>query len=212
MKLLAAVLLAALLFCSPFAHAQNQGEPGRFDFYLLNLSWAPEFCSIQGTSSECSAPHGFIVHGLWPQNDDGTYPVDCEPDRPGPAHPERNLDITPDMKLLAHEWTKHGTCTTLKPDDFFSLEHKAFAGLKVPTLFVSLDHEVLLKPAEITELFQKSNPDYPAGSIVVSCGHNRLTAIEACLSKDGLHPIACQGLRECHAQVVRITPEMPASR
>ncbi|MGI4830457.1 MAG: ribonuclease T2 family protein [Janthinobacterium lividum] len=209
MKLFAASLLALALFCSPDANAQNPGQPDKFDFYLLNLSWAPEFCSIQGTSTECAAPHGFIVHGLWPQNNDGSYPVDCAPDRPGPTNPQQNLDITPDLKLLAHEWTKHGTCTLLAPDDFFSLEHRAFKGLQIPKLFTALDHEVLLKPAEITALFQQANPQYPAGSILVSCGHNRLTAIEACLSKDGLHPIACQGLHECHAQVVRITPELP---
>ena len=64
----------------------------------------------------------------------------------------------------------------------------------------------LLKPAEIIGLFAKANPSFPLGSILVSCGHNRLTAIEACFAKDGLKPIACQGLHECHTQVVRVTP------
>jgi len=200
------LFLATLVALTGFAHAQNKGEPGKFDFYLLNLSWSPEFCSIQGTGPECAAHPGFILHGLWPQNYDGTYPVSCEPTRPGPAHPEQNLDITPDRSLLEHEWTKHGTCTTLAPDAFFALEHTAFHSLAIPPLFSQLDHEIMMKPAEILTEFSKANPAFPPGSILLSCGNNRLTAIEACLSKDGLKPMRCQGLRDCRAQVVRITP------
>jgi ribonuclease T2 len=208
-RLVGFCLLLTSLVLPTAGRAQEKGEPGKFDFYLLNLSWSPEFCSIQGTSPECAAQPGFIVHGLWPQNNNGSYPVSCS-DRRGPAHPEQNLDITPDRSLLAHEWSKHGTCTTLAPEEFFALEHKAFHSLVVPRLFTSLDHEVLLKPAEILDLFAKANPSFPSGSILLSCGHNRLTAIEACFAKDGLKPIACQGLRQCRAQVVRVTP--PAQR
>jgi ribonuclease T2 len=197
--------IVAVLFLMPSAGAQEKGEPGKFDFYLLNLSWSPEFCSIHGTNPQCAARPGFVVHGLWPQNNDGSYPVSCG-ERPGPAHPEENLDITPDRSLLDHEWRKHGTCTTLAPEDFFALEHKAFRAVTVPKLFNELDHEVLLKPVEIIDLFAKANPSFPTGSIVLSCGNNRLTAIEVCMAKDGLKPMACQGLRECHAQVVRVTP------
>jgi len=201
MKTLCSLLL--VLF-SLTATAQEKGEPGKFDFYLLNLSWAPEFCAIQGTSAECKAPHGFIVHGLWAQNNDGTYPVNCA-DRPGPAHPEANLDITPDLSLLAHEWSKHGTCTTLTPEQFFTQEHQAFHSLKIPPQLEHLDHETSMKPDEILDLFGKINPGFPPGSILLSCGRNHLTAIEACFSKD-LKPIVCQGLRTCRANEVKITP------
>jgi ribonuclease T2 len=197
------LLLTSLILIAS-ARAQQKGEPGRFDFYLLNLSWGPEFCSIQGASPECAARPGFVVHGLWPQNNDGSYPVFCS-ERSGPPHPEQNFDITPDRSLLQHEWSKHGTCTGLAPDDFFALAHKALHSLTIPKLFNDPDHEMLLKPAEILGLFVKANPSFPAGSILVSCGDNRLTAIEACFAKDGLKPIACQGLRGCRAQVVRIT-------
>jgi ribonuclease T2 len=197
--------LAVSMLLSAPAGAQTKGEPGKFDFYLLNLSWSPEFCSIQGTSPQCAARPGFVVHGLWPQNNDGSYPVFCS-HRRGPKHPEVNLDITPDLSLLEHEWTKHGTCTTMSPDEFFAAEHRASHELKIPEFFETLDHEVLLKPSEILGMFAKANPLFPEGSIVLSCGNNRLTAIEACLAKDDLRPIACQGLRGCRAQVVRITP------
>jgi ribonuclease T2 len=175
---------------------------------MLNLSWAPEFCAIQGTSAECRTPRGFIVHGLWAQNNDGTYPVFCA-ERPGPAHPEANLDITPDLSLLDHEWKKHGTCTTMTPEQFFAEEHEAFHALKIPEALQQLDHEAMMKPEEIVDLFQTINPGFPRGSILLSCGNNHLTAIEACFSKD-LKPIVCQGLRSCRANAVKITP--PAAR
>jgi ribonuclease T2 len=199
------VVVFVLAAMSAICGAQHKGQPGKFDFYLMNLSWAPEFCSVPGASAECKVPpKGFILHGLWAQNYDGTYPVFCS-ERPGPEHPEKNLDITPDLELLKHEWAKHGTCTTLSPDTFFAQEHKAYTSFKVPELLLHLDHEVQMEPAEIIDLFGRINPGFPAGSILLSCGNNRLTAIEACLSKD-LKPVVCEGLRTCRANVVKITP------
>jgi ribonuclease T2 len=202
----AASFLATLPFAS-FASAQDKGQPGHFDFYLMNLSWSPEFCSIQGTSPECAAHPGFILHGLWTQNNDGTYPVFCS-EEPAPANIAQNLDITPDLALLHHEWDKHGTCSGVGPQRFFAMEHQVFHSLKIPPQFEHIDHEISLTPNAILDLFAQANPEFPRGSILLSCGRNHLTAIEACFSKD-LKPIICQGLRSCRANSVRITP--PAS-
>jgi ribonuclease T2 len=161
--------------CSP-AVAQEKGEPGKFDFYLLNLAWAPEFCSIQGTSAECKAPRGFVVHGLWPQNYDGSYPVSCG-ERPGPAQPEQSLDITPDRSLLEHEWSKHGTCTTMSAEEFFRLEHQAFHSVRIPKKLRELTREVPMRPKDVVDLFAKANPSFPQGSVVASCADHRLTGL-----------------------------------
>jgi ribonuclease T2 len=199
-------ILATAAFASS-ASAQNKGEPGKFDFYLMNLSWSPEFCSIRGTSPECAARPGFILHGLWTQNNDGTYPVFCS-EEPAPANLAQNLDITPDPALLRHEWAKHGTCSGVGPQRFFAMEHQAFRSLKIPSQFEHIDREISLTPNAILDLFAQANPEFPRGSILLSCGRNHLTAIEACFSKD-LRPIVCQGLRSCRANSVKITP--PAS-
>ena len=189
------------------ARAQHTGTPGTFDFYLMNLSWSPEFCSIRGTSPECAARPGFILHGLWTQNNDGTYPVFCS-EESAPANLSQNLDITPDISLLQHEWAKHGTCSAVGPQRFFAMEHQAFHSLKIPPKFVHIDREISLTPNAILDLFAQANPEFPRGSILLSCGRNHLTAIEACFNKD-LQPIVCQGLRSCRANSVKITP--PAS-
>ena len=60
--------------------------PGQFDFYVLNLSWSPEFCRVHASAAECAQHRAFTLHGLWPQNSDGTYPEDCS-EIPGPSSP-----------------------------------------------------------------------------------------------------------------------------
>lgn len=50
------------------------GDPGKFDSYVLAMSWTPEFCTRQPTTQECQlikpsefAAQNFGLHGLWPQ-------------------------------------------------------------------------------------------------------------------------------------------------
>lgn len=194
----------ALLIVSVPLTAQKRGEPGKFDFYLLDMPWGPEFCSIADTSSQCHAQPSFVVHGLWPQNNDGSYPVFCSHER-GPSNTRDNFDITPDMQLLGHEWLKHGTCSAQGPQRFFQMEHEAFASIHVPSVFNHVDHEISMSPTEILSLFYKANPNLPQGSLVVSCRNDQFTAIEACFTT-GLHPMQCLGLHSCAQPSLKIAP------
>jgi ribonuclease T2 len=199
------VALAAWCGC---ASAQNKGEPGKFDFYLMNLAWSPEFCNIQGVSPQCAATlagrRGFTMHGLWAQNNDGSYPVFCS-EEAGPATPADNLDVTPDLALLDHEWAKHGTCSAVGPQRFFTLERQALHALKIPRVLKQVDQEISMAPTAILTLFQSANPAFPPGSILLSCANDHLTAVEACFSKN-LKPLVCQSLKSCAAASVKIAP------
>lgn len=205
---------------------QVSAAPGQFDFYLLNLSWSPEFCHnvevlplsersarrerrAQDAANECSTPRGFVLHGLWPQNFSGTWPANCSA-QPGPASYTPYLKDTPSLTLLQHEWSKHGTCSGLAPDAFFTTADRAFESVKTPQQLQSVTQPLQLKPGDILNAFYQANPSFPQGSLVLSCGRNYLTAIEVCLSKDGLKPIACQNLRNCGATVVKVAPEQAA--
>lgn len=200
-----AVLVALLCAAPSLAFAQNKGEPGNFDFYLLNLPWGPVFCSsIADVSPQCRPQPGFVVHGLWAQNNDGSYPVSCS-NQPGPVHPELNLDITPDLQLLRHEWAKHGTCSNVGPASFFRIEHEAFASIRIPAAFHRVDRELTMSPARILGLFYKANPQLPQGSLVVGCQGKKFTAIEACFTKS-VKPMRCLGLRSCTRQTLKIEP------
>ena len=81
-----------------------------FDYYLLNLSWSPEFCHSHPNAAECGTHAAFVLHGLWPQKNDGFYPENCSSE-PGPTDPATYKDIYPDEGLLRHEWQAHGTCS-----------------------------------------------------------------------------------------------------
>jgi ribonuclease T2 len=178
--------------------------PGSFDYYLLTLSWSPEFCVTHPDKKECAAHAAFVLHGLWPENNDGSYPDSCS-GAAGPANPAQYSDIYPDQGLLLHEWEAHGTCSGLPPDGYFAAERSAVRSVKIPQQLQGLTQSIQLTPDQIITDFAQANPEFPAGSIAVSCGNNRLTAVQVCLSK-GLAPMACQGVRSCRANVVKITP------
>jgi ribonuclease T2 len=183
---------------------EEQAPPGQFDFYLLNLSWSPEFCATHGDSPECGRNLGFVVHGLWPQDASGDYPQHCS-DAPGPANPQADTDIMPTASLVEHEWQTHGTCSGLGADDYFAEIHKAYAAVKLPANIGAGSDADGVTPDDLLSRFAAANPGYPAGSFALSCGNNRLTAIEICLTKD-LRPEACEGVRSCRASVVKVTP------
>jgi ribonuclease T2 len=183
--------------------ATQQARSGAgFDFYLLNLSWSPEYCHSHPTAAECAAHSTFVLHGLWPENNDGSYPQNCST-APGPADPSQYSDIYPDASLLQHEWKTHGTCSGLSPDDFFMAARKAFYSVTIPPRLAGVQSQISLPPDQILGLFTASNPKIPQAALALSCGNNYLTALEVCLDQS-LQPIACSGVRSCRANTVRI--------
>jgi ribonuclease T2 len=211
------LLLVFLCACKANAPASSPGpsvssEPASshlaqgsgFDYYLLNLSWSPEFCYSHRDAPECATHSTFVLHGLWPQNTNGTYPENCS-SVPGPADPSSFSDIYPDQGLLQHEWQTHGTCSGLSAVDFFTNARTAYKSVAIPPTLSSLSSQTSMPPDEIVSLFTRANPGLTSDSVAISCGHNFLTAVEVCLDKS-LHPIACGPIRSCRANTVRIPP------
>lgn len=183
---------------------QADSAPGVFDFYLLTLSWSPEFCVTHRQAAECAAHPGFVLHGLWPQNNDGSYPEHCS-DAAGPNDPQAYRDILPDVHLLEHEWQTHGTCSGMGPDAYFGAARQAERRVVVPRDLQRVSSELQLTPQQILGDFAQANPGLAQGSFALSCGNNRLTAVEVCLTKD-LKATSCNGVRSCRANVVKVTP------
>jgi ribonuclease T2 len=184
--------------------AHQSSQPGVFDYYVLTLSWSPEFCHSHAASPECqSRRFGFIVHGLWPQFVKG-YPENCST-APGLSDPSAMLDIMPDPHLVEHEWTTHGTCSGLDADQYFKLIRLAFSSIKIPARFNAPGQAFSQTPAEIKQDFLQSNPRLGAQDLTVGCGNNYLTAVSVCMTKT-LEPKACEALPECHANSVRVPP------
>jgi ribonuclease T2 len=192
----------------PRRHSNNAAgasvHPGDFDFYLLNLSWSPEFCFHHRDSPQCPARPGFVVHGLWPQNGDGTYPEHCS-DAPGPADPSADTDLQPTASLVEHEWQAHGTCSGLSADAYFALIRRARAKVRIPAAFSRPTQPRSEIPDAILDQFTQINTGFPRESFALSCGNNYLTAIEVCFEKN-LNPVGCENVPSCRANSIRITP------
>jgi len=120
--LAAAIALFTLLSSIPAAP--------QFSHYLLVLSYAPDFCAQpQGKKDprECGAGRrvGFIVHGLWPQNETSRGPQNCGPASPvSKAIVQTTLKYIPTESLMQHEWDAHGTCSGLSAADYFAALRK----------------------------------------------------------------------------------------
>ncbi len=180
----------------------RQGTPGVFDYYVLALSWSPEFCHSHPDNPECqSGHHGFVVHGLWPQYVDG-YPERCST-AAGLSRPSEVADIMPDAWLVNHEWITHGTCSGLDAEHYFQLLRRAFTSIRAPERFVDPHKMFSIPPQEVKREFLQANPEFSADEMTVSCGNNYLTAVSFCMTKD-LKPTACQNLRDCRANVIRV--------
>ncbi len=212
MKRTAIVLLASSLLAGSAGARQHHADstPGAFDYYLLNLSWAPEYCAANAgnvSSSECDPAHhfGFVVHGLWPENNDGSYPQNC-----GPANPVANsivqhmVTIMPSRSLIQHEWAKHGTCTGLATQDYFNQVQTAFRQVQIPPEYRNPAQAATASPSEIEQKFAQAN-NAPAGAFRVVCSKSDLD-VEVCLTKD-LQYRQCGGsLRDCSAGQVTLPP------
>ena len=198
----AAVALSFLFIFAIVAFAQNtqdrrQNEPGKFDFYVLALSWSPSFCeaaqeraqgrgSNRGSDPQCGGrPFSFVVHGLWPQYERG-FPAFCQVPSPRLDHRivGRMLDLMPSPRLIFHEWDRHGTCSGLSANAFFETVRKARAVVKIPADYLELDRPIMVTPNEVTEAFLKANPGLPRSAIAVSCDSRRLDEVRVCLTKD----------------------------
>ncbi len=188
-------------------HRRNRGQssqPGVFDYYLFTLSWSPEFCYSHADKPECqSGHHGFVVHGLWPQFVNG-YPENCS-NESGLSDPSSVADIMPDPGLVAHEWKTHGTCSGIDADHYFKLIRQAFASIRIPARLANPTRSFSMTPAEIKQEFVQANPRLAAEDLTVNCGNNYLTGVSVCMTKN-LEPMACEAVRDCRGNVVRIPP------
>ena len=179
------------------ASAQNtrdgsQHQPGRFDFYVLALSWSPSFCQDteergRNGGQQCSTarPYSFVVHGLWPQYERG-FPQRCEVPAPRLNRELMTsmLDLMPAPRLVYHEWDTHGTCSGLGANAYFDLVRKARETVKIPETYSLPDKALSVAPDEIEEAFVKAHPGLSRSAIAVTCNSTRLSEVRICLSKD----------------------------
>ena len=217
MKTIRRILFAAMVMTSALAVAgwtpQNEqtcdnNTGGQFKYYVLSLSWSPEFCRSHPGNKEaqCNQHREFIVHGLWPECGTGN-PQRCEGGGPTDAiDKEKIYAYMPSDFLIQHEWDTHGTCSGLARSTYFDLTGTLFSKMKYPRLSGAP------KADKIEELFMAINPGLDADEIYLSCTENgpkksssTLDEVRICFDKDTLEFARCEDARDTCQKLKKVT-------
>jgi len=192
-----AALAAGWLIQAGLAHAG--GRPGAFDYYVLSLSWSPSYCEAEGRRAnplQCDSgrPFAFVVHGLWPQYEEG-WPEFCHMRRfrrLTEAEVRGMLDIMPSPDLVRHEWRKHGTCSGLTPEGYLAQMRRARDRVVIPDGLRQLETYTMVSPGAVEAAFRAANPGLAADAIAVTCDRRHLREVRVCMNRD-------LTFRRCHA-------------
>lgn len=206
--------LLVLLFVMSAGLAKAEGEPsGKFNYYVLSLSWSPTWCALEGdarNSQQCDAGRdfGWVLHGLWPQYHRG-WPSYCRTQERAPSRQQTAAmaDIMGTSGLAWHQWKKHGTCSGLSAKAYFALSRKAYGSITRPAVFRKLDQPVKIPALVVEEAFLKANPTFAPDMVTITCQSARIQEVRICLSKD-LEPVPCGSdvLRDCRMTDVLLDP------
>ncbi|SEE47488.1 ribonuclease T2 family protein [Pseudomonas kilonensis] len=190
-------------------NARAQSVAGVFDYYLLALSWSPTFCLTHQKDAQCSGKgYGFVLHGLWPQYTRGGWPQSCAPQVPlTAAEQQKGLTLFPTRKLMAHEWSKHGTCSGLGAMGYLEVADKALGAVKIPPQLQAFNSSYYFAADEIIRLFRQSNPGIAPDGIAVICSGPQLSEVRVCMDKDLAFAACGRGVRtQCRAGEIRVPP------
>ena len=207
----AALAIAVLsLAAVGFEGAPPQSQD--FAYYMLVLSYAPDFCAEPGgqkTPQECGAGRhvGFVVHGLWPQGETDRGPQDCGGGPVATSIVNSMLNYIPTKSLIQHEWTAHGTCTGLSAMDYFGLVRKARDSVQIPSDYQQPSAGIDVTPADFQSKFAATNPSFPAAAFRTSCyKDSRLEEARICFDKSLVARACGVSAGECGAPKVTLLP------
>ncbi len=183
------LLLFAALCIGNVASADT---PGRFDYYVLSLSWSPQYCASEARAGDlqCSRPYAFVVHGLWPQHERG-WPRDCG--RGAYLSDSLIADVLrfmPSKSLVIHEWKKHGVCSGLAARDYFATTERAYQSIHIPAAYRVPQQALTRTVPQLEGDFLAANPALKSEGIAVQCSSRYLREVQVCLTRD-LQPRAC---------------------
>ena len=190
-----------LILCASVSNTQAAD----FDFYVLALSWSPDYCAVNGAGDpqQCGSGKrlGFVLHGLWPQNNRG-YPSNCTSEKLPGAVKARYQGLYPSEALFTHEWEKHGTCSRLTPEQYLSLSKRLKESVAIPAEFRAPPQPIRVTTVQFKQALMAVNPNLGDSGLIVFCsGSGRfLREVFVCFTRDG-KPTACS--RELHTRAAR---------
>lgn len=157
--------------------------------YTLAISWSPQYCSTarDRSSLQCggkTGKFGFTLHGLWPDGYGKEWPQYCRPADLVPRDVIRqNLCNTPSPQLIQHEWSKHGTCMTTRPELYFNLSRAFYQSLRYPDMG-ALARRKTLTVGQFAEAFARANKGLKAEMMrVTTTRGNWLSEVWLCMDR-----------------------------
>lgn len=206
------LLAALLIFANAALPVRAEGErAGDFDYWVLALSWSPNWCALEGDarqSEQCDESYGWVVHGMWPQYEDG-WPSYCPTvaRNPSRAVTGAQADLFGTGSSAWYQWKKHGVCSGLAAEDYYRLTRLAYDSVVRPEVFRRLDREVRLPAAVVEDAFLKANPGLSADMVTVTCDMGYIQEARICFDRD-LEPRPCSpdSRRDCSLSDARFEP------
>jgi len=190
-----------------FASSLNSG--GCFDMYLFTMSYEPEFCYEHYTSDfpACIKPNmnystHLVIHGLWPECSTGSYPQNCRP-QDAALDPQVIRDLAPEftklwpdaknpdpdptkgMDFYAHEWSKHGTCTSLTQHQYFEAAFDTYIE-PTPYNLIEDNYGKEIDTEILRTAFERLDPQQfndSRSSVILICRSKYLQEVRICMAK-----------------------------
>ncbi|PRY24488.1 ribonuclease T2 [Aliiruegeria haliotis] len=194
--------------------AMADGEAaGEFDYYVMALSWSPNFCAIEGDAKQAEQCDpgldlGWVLHGLWPQYEDG-WPSFCPTAERNPSRGQTAdmADIMGSAGLAWYQWKKHGRCSGLPSDDYYALSRLAFESVERPEVLRKLEEPVVLPASVVEDAWLEANPQLQRDMVTVTCRAGRIMETRICLTRD-LKPRRCgrDVIKDCTLPKARLDP------
>jgi len=169
-----------------------------YDYFLFVVAWPVATCV--GHSGSCGPINDwFIIHGLWPERNDGSYPSSCantpiDMNQLEPLVDDMNkywtnlFDTTDDF--WSHEWSKHGTCATDVFDsqlDFFF----AVLSLRANYTITPMPTDTPQSLSYYSSWVSKELGVTPVLNCVTSGKSQEILGFEICVNKSTLLPFSC---------------------
>ncbi len=199
----AALVVALALAAWVLAPAawRGQGSADRFDYYIMAITWMPAYCDARRDNREdprCAPGerHGWMLHGLWPQHADGTWPEYCETAHRNPARREtaRQADLFGAGWAAWHQWNKHGRCSGLSAADYYALSREALARVTLPEITTASNggsgRAERMSTEALAAGFIAANPGFDTEMLFVTCRGPVIHELRLCLTRD-LAPRPC---------------------
>jgi len=218
-SLVAACIAILWTFGLSAAHAQDRKDSrehvaGEFDYYVLALSWTPNWCAQEGDKRKddrCrkGGGTGWGVHGLWPQYE-SRWPEFCRTAHRDPSRQQTAAmaDFMGAPGLAWHQWKKHGRCSGLSAADYFATTERAFRAVALPPVFDQLERDIRLPARVVEQAFLERNPQLQADMLTVTCRRQHIQEVRICLTRD-LQPRRCapDTIRDCRLDDAQMTPQ-----